>query len=101
MLGELWSAGSTNLPPATNCMENKLSPCRAEQLELGMGGMGQARLRGGGEHSHSMGMPATQSPFELNQQRRNETGSLAAKKGCAQLLLLPPPPAPLPRAPSS
>jgi len=31
MLGELWSAGSTNLPPATNCMENKLSPCRAEQ----------------------------------------------------------------------
>jgi len=35
-------------------------------------------------------MPATQSPFELNQQRRNETGSLAAKKGCAQLLLLPP-----------
>lgn len=30
-----WLANG-NLPPATSCAENKLSPCRTEQLGLGM-----------------------------------------------------------------
>lgn len=51
--------------------------------------------QGGGRASDTISLQAPQ-------RRRNETGSLAAKKGCTQLLLLPPPPpSPLPGAPSS
>lgn len=63
-LGELWSAGNMNLPPATNFMENKLSPCRTEQLGLGMWARSRPGLRRG-ERGCMGGVPATQSPFEL------------------------------------
>lgn len=46
-LGELRSAGNMNLPPATNFTENKLSPCRTEQLGLGMWAWSRPGLRRG------------------------------------------------------
>lgn len=63
-LGELRSAGNMNLPPATNLMENKRSPCRAEQLGLGMWARSRPGLRRG-ERGRIGGVPAPQSPFEL------------------------------------
>lgn len=65
-LGELRSAGNRNLPPATNFMENKLSPCRTEQLGLGMWARSRPGLRRGERGCMAGGgVPATQSPFEL------------------------------------
>lgn len=99
-LGELRSAGNMNLPPATNFMENKLSPCRTEQLGLGMWARSRTGLRRG-ECGCMGGRAGDTISLRAPQRRRNETGSVAAKKGYAQLLSLPPPPSPLPGAPSS
>lgn len=63
-------------------------------------GTEQARPAAGGARLHG-GRAGDTISLRAPQRRRNATGSFAAKKGCAQLLSLPPPPSPLPRAPSS
>lgn len=63
--GELRSAGNVNLAPATNFMENKLSPCRTEQLGLGMWAWSRPGLWRGERGCIGGGVPARQSPFEL------------------------------------
>lgn len=83
--------GPSTLPPAPDCRENNLSPCRAEQLGLGMWARSGPGLRRG-ERGCMGGVPGTQISLRAPRRRRNQTGALAAKKGCARLLLLSPPP---------
>lgn len=94
-LGELRSAGNMNLPPATNSVENKLSPCRAEQLGLGMWARSRPGLRRG-ERGRIGGVPAPQSPFELPSAGGMKQDLRLPKRAVHSSLSLPPPPSPLP-----